>query len=108
MKTIAAIAVLLMFATTIFGAEPNKPELGAKRAVMLKANVKKFQLELSYFGQSSKPYYSLLLSVPKENLPESAPFEPVQPISEEQGAEDHRAPGRDRALSIGPSRPISR
>ena len=46
MKTFLAIGVLLMFSTAVFGADPNKPELGAKRAAMLKTKVKEFQIEL--------------------------------------------------------------
>jgi hypothetical protein len=84
LKALPTIAAFLMLLTTVFGAEPNKPELGAKRAAILKANVKDFQLGLSYFGSSGKPYYELLLSVPKENIKQSDAFFLVSQLSEDQ------------------------
>src|SRR5947209_14818699 len=84
MKTIPAIAVVLMLSTTVFGAEPNKPEVVAKRIAALKANVKDFQLGLSYVGESDKPYYSLLLSVPKVNVKQASAFFLVAQLSEEE------------------------
>lgn len=74
-----SILAAALFATTLFGtgntpltasgAAPTEPDapaaVAAKHAAALRADVKNFQLQLSYRGQSDKPYYNLLLSVQK-------------------------------------------
>jgi len=75
MKLLFVVAVLLsttllaagLFAAP-FAAAPVGPDLAAARAAALKADVENFQLALTYIGQSDKPYYNLLLSVPKPTL----------------------------------------
>lgn len=84
MKAAPAVAITLMLSATVFGDEPNKPEVGAKRAATLKANVKDFQLGLSYIGESDKPYYSLLFSVPKVNVKQADAFFLVAQLSVDQ------------------------
>lgn len=84
MKIIPTIAVILMLSSTVFGDEPNKSEAGARRAEILKNNLKTFQLSLSYTGQSDKPYYDLLVSVPTVNRRRSSPFSLISQIGEDQ------------------------
>lgn len=84
MKNLFALAVALLstslLSTAAFGAEPD--DSGAKRAAAFKADVKNFQLNLSYRGQSDKPYYNLLLSVQKVNVLQADPFFLTAQISE--------------------------
>jgi len=103
MKFILTTAVILMFSATGFGADPNKPEVGAKRAATLKANIKNFQLGLSYVGESDKPYYSLLLSVPKVNVKQADAFFLVAQLSEEQALKPtfRRSPVEIRPICCG-------
>jgi len=84
MKIILTTAVVLMLSITAFGAEPNRADIAAKRAATLKANVKDFQIGLSYVGDSDKPYYSLLLSVPKVDVKQADAFFLVAQRSEDQ------------------------
>ena len=84
MKTFPAIAVVFLLSTTGFGADPNETEVGEKRSATLKANVNDFQLGLSYLGESDKPYYNLLLSVPKVNVKQADAFFLLTQINEEQ------------------------
>jgi hypothetical protein len=46
--------------------------------------VKSFRMNVSYQGESGKPYYSLLLSVPELNLKKSFPFSLQEKVSEDQ------------------------
>lgn len=76
-------AVLLsssLLSTAVFGAGPG--DSGSKRSEALKADVKNFQLNLSYRGQSDKPYYNLLLSVQKVNVLQADAFFLTAQISE--------------------------
>jgi len=84
MKIILTTVVFLMLSITAFGADPNKADIAAKQAATLKANIKDFQLGLSYIGDSDKPYYRLLLSVPKVNVLQADAFFPVAQLSEDQ------------------------
>lgn len=91
MKSRFVVAVLLsttllsttLLATTLlaaglfaapFAAAPVGPNVAAARAAALKADAENFQLQLTYIGQSDKPYYNLLLSVPKPNVVQADPF----------------------------------
>ena len=84
MKNMLFIAIALMLSTTVFGDEPDNSQAVAKRAEVLKTNRKSFQLALAYDGQSDKPYYSLLLSVPTVNVKRSSPFALVTQIDDVQ------------------------
>ena len=84
MKTIPSLAVLLLLSTAVFAEELKKLDAAAKRLATLKANVKDFQLGLSYGGEYDKPYYRLLLSVPKVNVKQSDAFFLMTQLSEEQ------------------------
>lgn len=83
MKFLFVLAVVVMFSNSAFGAEPADSAAGAKRAAALKADVKNFQLSLSYRGQSDKPYYHLLLSVQKVNVLQADSFFLTAQISED-------------------------
>lgn len=89
MKFLSIVAVVL-FATTAmaaYGAAPSEPDVGAKRAAAMKADVKTFQLQLSYRGESFKPYYDLLLSVPKVDVLQADAFFLTAQITEAEALE---------------------
>lgn len=77
MKTVFVAAVLLSslaFAAAAFGAAPRDPQVGVDRAAALRGDVKNFQLALTYRGQSDKPYYDVLLSVPQVEVKQADAF----------------------------------
>jgi len=82
MKLFPALAVVLALSGSVFGADANKPEVGAKRATALQGNVKEFRLRLLHHGASDKPYYQLLLSVPPVQADPSTGFSLTAPLSE--------------------------
>lgn len=86
MKAIQTLAVALtisMIGAMACGAEPSGSDAAKKNAAALKANAKTFQLRLTYVGESGKPYYGLLLTVPKvERAPFDGGFFQIAQISE--------------------------
>jgi hypothetical protein len=98
-------AAFLMLCTVTFGAVPTVNDVGSIRADSLKANVTGFRLSLSYVGESGKPYYSLLLSVPELNLKKISPFSLQARISKDQTLKviDHltKVGSLDRAHKTG-------
>ncbi|MCH7988047.1 MAG: hypothetical protein IID46_02730 [Planctomycetes bacterium] len=118
MKTAPAIVLTILLCATGFAAEPNKSdpatEVAKKRAEKLRVNVKDFRLHLSYHGESGKPYYHLMLSVPPIEAKKTTPFSRLEQISEKQAVRiiDHlaeegflkRAQDADtlRKLPVGP------
>jgi hypothetical protein len=64
--------------------ETKLTEKAAGRARQLEANVKLFKLQLIYNGQSDKPFYHALLSVPPIGVKRSSPFYLQARITEDQ------------------------
>ena len=88
MKTAPAIVLTILLCATGLAAEPDKSdpatEVAKKRAEKLRVNVKDFRLHLSYHGESGKPYYHLMLSVPPIEAKKTTPFSRLEQISEKQ------------------------
>jgi hypothetical protein len=68
-------------------------EKAKKRAEVMKANAKTFRLELIYNGDSSKPFYRMIVSVPAVIRRRSSPFERIVQVREDEAKRiiDHLA-----------------
>ncbi len=84
MNSAIAISIAFVLQIAVVGADSEKTDLGAERAAAIKADVENFRLDLSYVGESDKPYYALMLSVPPVEAERTSSFSFAQQIDEEQ------------------------
>jgi hypothetical protein len=80
-------------AKVLYGTDQPLSEQSKKRAKVLKANAKTFRLELNYNGPEDKPYYRLILSVPKVGGDRRKPFYRIVQLKEDEALKviDHLA-----------------